>query len=176
LTVCLRDAFSIFARSPTVFPRSFESYWRIGETVTSTVVGQRLAASNPVRNGIAVYLHSAGIEAGYGYFAPNVPDVRVLFFELHYPDGRVEYDLPRVSSAATGLRLEGLLDQIAEIEYAPLRETMVKVLTYSNWRDHPDATMIRAVLANVAFPGPSEFEKGQKESYVPLYAYDFTFR
>ena len=45
----------------------------------------------------------AGIETGYGYFAPNVPGGYRLVFELHYPDGRVEYELPSVSSAAAGL-------------------------------------------------------------------------
>jgi hypothetical protein len=176
LTVCLRDTFSLFATSTTVFPSSLTQYWLDGEVIASTAIGQRFAPSNPVRNGIAVYLHSAGIEAGYGFFAPNVPDVRVLIFELHYPDGRVEYDLPHVSNAATGLRLEGLLDQVTQIDYAPLRETMMKVLTYSSWREHPHAAMIRAVLANVSFPTAAEFENGESERFTLLYAYDFTFK
>jgi hypothetical protein len=53
-----------------------------------------------VRNGITVYLHSAGIEAGYGFFAPNVPPNYKLVFELHYPDGRIDYEIPTVNSAA----------------------------------------------------------------------------
>ena len=61
------------------------------------------AASNPVRQALATYLHIAGIETGYGYFAPNVPGSYKLVFELHYPDGRVEYELPSVSSAAAGV-------------------------------------------------------------------------
>ncbi len=75
-----------------------------GEQTAATVLGQRLDQSNWLRNGITVYLHCAGIEAGYGFFAPNVPANYKLVFELRYPDGRTEYNIPRVGSAATGLR------------------------------------------------------------------------
>jgi hypothetical protein len=123
-----------------------------------------------------VYLHCAGIETGYGFFAPNVPNNYKLVFELHYPDGRTEYEIPRVSSATTGLRLSGLLDRIADSTYEPLRQMMVKILTYAVWQDHPEATSIRAVFGMADLPAPDDFAKGEKESYELLYTYDFTFR
>lgn len=141
-----------------------------------TLLGQRLDQSNWLRNGITVYLHCAGIEAGYGFFAPNVPADYKLVFELRYPDGHTEYDIPRVGSASTGLRFAGLLDQLAEVEYAPLRETMMKIVTYSVWQEHPDASSIRAYFGNARLPTPAEFEGGKKGSYDLLFAYDFTFR
>jgi hypothetical protein len=95
---------------------------------------------------------------------------------LHYSDERIEYEVPVVRSAAAGLRLSGLLDQIAETEYEPLRQTMIKILTYANWQEHPEATKVRAVLGLAILPTPAEFEGGAKESYVPFYAYDFSFR
>jgi hypothetical protein len=174
--VCLRATFSIFAKVPTVFPASLEKYWRSGESVVSAAIGERLAASNPLRNGLAVYLHSAGIEAGYSFFAPNVPDNYTLVFEVHYPDGRVEYDLPNVRSATGGLRLNGLLDQIGATAYEPLRQTILKILTYSVWQVHPEASKIRAIFTSARWPSTNEFEHGQKESYELLYAYDFTFK
>jgi hypothetical protein len=174
-SVCVRDTFSIFATTPTIFSPKLAKYWRGGEQSVSAALGQQLAASNPVRNAIAVYLHGAGIEAGYGFFAPNVPNNYKLVFELHYADGRMEYEIPRVSSRATGLRLSGLLDQIADTGYEPLRQMMVKILTYSVWQDHPNATSIRAVFGIANLPTPGDFAKGQKESYELLYAYDFTF-
>ena len=64
--------------------------------IVSIGLGQDLAASNPAREALATYLHIAGIESGYGYFAPNVPGSYKLVFELHYPDGRVQYELPHV--------------------------------------------------------------------------------
>ena len=131
--------------------------------------------SNPVRQILGGYLHTAGIEAGYGFFAPNVPSNYKLVFEIHYRDGRIEYDLPSVSGAATGLRLANLLDNIGNTRYDPLREMMLKMLAYSVWREHSNATMIRAVFGFVNLPTATEFEHGKKESYEFLYAYDFHF-
>ena len=71
-----------------------------------------------MREALNTYVKLAGIETGYGYFAPNVPGGYRLVFELHYPDGRVEYELPSVRSAAAGLRIAGLLDSIGR---TPLR-------------------------------------------------------
>ncbi len=121
------------------------------------------------------YLHGAGIEGGYGFFAPNVPNSYKVVFEVHYEDGRVEYELPQVSDPATGLRLASLLDYIGHTRYAALRELMVKMLAYSVWREHPDAKMIRAVIGFVIQPTAPEFAHGKKESYEFLYAYDFSF-
>ena len=45
-----------------------------------------------------------------------------LVFELRYPDGRVEYELPRVGSDAAGFRVAGLLDKIGRTPYSALRE------------------------------------------------------
>jgi hypothetical protein len=171
--VGMQSTFSIFAITPTIFPLKLREIWRRGDEFLSAVLGERLPASNAFRNATALYLHTAGIEGGYGFFAPNVPDNYKIVFELHYADGRTEYEIPRVSSAATGLRLSGLLDQIAETTYEPLRQMMVKILTYSVWQDHPDVTSVRAVFGVVTLPGPAEFAKGQKESYEFLYRYDF---
>ncbi len=175
LTVCLRDTFSIFAQSPTVFPPSLTTFWSDAETLPAALLGQGLTSRNPVRNGVALYLHAAGIEVGYGFFAPNVPNSYKLAFEISYPDGHREYDLPRVGEAGTGFRLESLLDRIADTTYQPLREMMFKMLAYSVWQEHPDATVVRAVFGYVIWPSPEEFERGKRESFELLYAYDFTF-
>jgi len=142
----------------------------------SAVLGQHLAASNPVRQALATYLHIAGIETGYGYFAPNVPGSYKLVFELHYPDGRVEYELPPVSSAAAGLRIAGLLDKIGRTHYEALRERLVKMVAKSIWQEHPEVKAIRAVFGSINLPSISEFEHGRRESYEFLYAYDFSRR
>ena len=128
-----------------------------------------------MRNAIDLYVNAAGIEVGYGFFAPDVPNNYKLAFELSYPDGHHEYDLPSVGQAGTGFRLESLLDRIAETDYEPLRAMMFKMLAYSVWRKHPDATAVRAVFGYIVWPSPEEFEHGKKESFAPVYAYDFTF-
>jgi hypothetical protein len=96
-------------------------------------------------------------------------------FELRYPDGRVDYVLPRVAGAATGLRLNSLFDAIGQTRYDSLRQLMLKMLAYSVWREHSDASVIRAVFGIMNLPTAQEFKAGKEESYEFLYAYDFTF-
>jgi hypothetical protein len=176
ISFSLRDTLWLVAHVPTIFPSSFRSYSQKAEGVVSTLLGERLAASNPVRQMLATYLHIAGIETGYGYFAPNVPGSYKLVFELHYPDGRVQYELPSVSGAAAGLRIAGLLDKIGRTPYDPLREHLVKTLALSIWREHPEVKTIRAVFGSISLPSVSEFEHGKRESYEFLYAYDFSLQ
>ena len=164
------------AQGPTIFPASFRSLAQKAETAVSVALGQHLASSNPIRQALATYLHLAGIETGYGYFAPNVPGSYKVVFELHYSDGRVEYELPLVSGAAAGLRIAGLLDTIGRTRHDVLREYLVKTLARSIWREHPEVQTVRAVLGSIRLPTVGEFEHGQKESYEFLYAYDFSLQ
>lgn len=174
--VSAREIFWVLARGLTVVPAASRHYWQRAEDISSAALGQSLGSANPVRRGIATYLNLAGIEAGYGFFAPNVAGGGKLVFELHYPDGRVEYEVPTVSSDASGLRVATLLDKIGRPRYAPLREVMVRMLTESVWREHSEAVMIRAIFGTVTLPSISEFEQGVRESNEFLYAYDFDFR
>jgi len=171
-----RDTLWLVGQGLTIFPPSLKSFSEKAEKAASAALGQRLAASNPIHQGLATYLHIAGIEKGYGYFAPNVPGAYKLVFELRYQDGRVEYALPRVNSAAAGLRIASLLDEIGRVRSDALREYIVKMLAYSTWREHPEAQAIRAVFGLISLPSASEFEQGKRESYQFLYAYDFSRR
>jgi len=171
-----RDTLRLVAQGPTILPSSSKSFSQKAEGIVSVALGQRLTASNPVRQTLATYLHLTGIEAGYGYFAPNVPGAYKLVFELHYPDGRVEYELPPVGSAAAGLRVAGLLDQIGRTGYDLLREHLVKMMAQEIWREHPEVKTMRAVLRSIRLPSISEFEQGKRESYQVLYTYDFSLR
>jgi len=150
------------AEGPTILPASFKSFLHKAETAVSVALGQHLAASNAIRQALATYLHLAGIETGYGYFAPNVPRSYRLVFELHYPDGRVEYELPSVSGAAAGLRIAGLLDTIGRTRHDVLREYLVKTLARSIWRAHPEVQTVRAVLGSIRLPTLRKFENGQR--------------
>jgi hypothetical protein len=169
-----RETLRLVAQGPTILPSSFRTFSRRAENVANAALGQHLARSNPIRQALATYLHVAGIESGYGYFAPNVPGGYALVFELHYADGRVDYELPRVNSAATGLRIAGLLDKIGRTPYDALREHLLKMLAQSIWREHPNVKTIRAVFGSVRLPSVNEFEDGKRESYEFLYAYDFS--
>jgi hypothetical protein len=171
--VSCRETSWLVARGLTVFPSSFKGAGELGEKIASAALGSDLAKANPVRHAIALYTHGAGIEAGYGFFAPNIPDSYSLVFEIHYPDGGIEYDLPQVGRAAD-LRLAGLLDKMGSSEYDPLREGLVKMLASSVWRAHPNAAMIRGIFGSITLPSISEFEGGKKQSFELLYVYDFS--
>ena len=96
-----------------------------------------------------------------------------LIFELHYPEGRVEYELPLVSSPAGALPIAGFLDSIGRTPHDALREILVKTLAQSVWREHPDVESVRAILGSIRLPTAREFTEGKRESYEFLYAYDF---
>jgi hypothetical protein len=175
LLVCWRDVFSIVGDGHTIFGQSFEGAALEAKAIASGILGERVSESNQARRCVASYLNCAGIEMGYGFFAPNVPNSFKLVFELHYQDGRIDYELPNVRTHAAGLRLNGLLDYISRTSYEDLREFAIKTLAYSVWRDHPTAIRIRAVLGIVDLPSVEEFEHSKEKSNEYLYVYDFIF-
>jgi hypothetical protein len=174
--VCFAGIFSLVAEGATVLPSALEKYARKAELIAAWVLGKQASASNPMRRGIATYLHFAGIQAGYTFFAPNIPSYHRLTFELYYEDGRLGYESPHVSGKATALRLESLLDRLADKRYEPLREVIVKLLALSIWREHPHVKKIRATFGAVTPPDIDDFEHGKGESLQPLFSYDFSLR
>src|SRR6266700_2250359 len=174
--VCFAGIFSLIAEGATILPSALNNSARKIELVAASVLGKEAAASSPVRRGIATYLHAAGIQSGYTFFAPNIPSYHKLILELYYQDGRVEYDSPHVSGKAAALRLDSLLDRLANPAYEPLREVVVKMLAFSVWRERPDVEKIRAIFGSVNPPSVSDFEHGKGESFQPLFSFDFSLR
>jgi hypothetical protein len=174
--ICLRGIFALVATDATILPSAVNTCARSCEVVLASVLGKDLAASNPWRLGIATYLHAAGSQAGYGFFAPNIPGYHKLTLELYHEDGRMEYDVPHVQGGAAALRLDSLLDRLADPLYEPLREVTVKLLVLSVWQEHSDVKKIRAVFGSVNPPNISDFEHGKRESFQPLFSYDFSLR
>jgi hypothetical protein len=174
--VCLAGVFWLIAQGSTILPSAWNEYARKAELVASWCLGKEARASNPVRLGIATYLHAAGIQAGYTFFAPNVPSHHRLSLQLFYDDGRVEFESPHVHSKAAALRLDSLLDRLAEERYEPVREVLVKRLAFSVWREHPDVKKVRAVFGSVTLPKISEFEHGKGETFQPMFSFDFSLR
>jgi hypothetical protein len=174
--VCLVGVFWLIAQGATILPAACNEYARKAESAATWCLGKETVASNPLRRGIATYLHAAGIQAGYSFFAPNVPSQHRLTFELFYDDGRVEYESPHVRSKAAGLRLESLLDRLPEERYESVREALVKMLAFSVWRNHPDVKKLRATFGSVNPPGITEFEQGKTETFQPVFSFDFSLR
>ena len=174
--VCFAGIFSLVAEGSTMLPSALDKYARKAELVAAWFLGKQTVAYSPVRRGIATYLHAAGIQAGYSFFAPNIPRYHKLTLELYYADGRIEYESPHVSGKGAALRLASLLDRLADKRYEPVREVVVKMFALSVWRERPDVKKIRATFVAVSPPGISDFEHGKGESFQPMFSYDFSLR
>jgi len=170
--VSARQSLWLISRNLTIVRAGGENSWEKAEKIGATVLGENLARSHPFPQTLATYLHLAGIETGYGYFAPNVPGPGKLVFEIHFRDGRVEYESPHVNSRAARLRLAGLLDKMGAEEYEPLRKIMVKMLASSVWREHSDVESVRALFGSVVLPTIAGFQAGRGARSEFLYAYD----
>jgi len=171
-----RELLWFVAHGPTIFPSSSRQFLEHSSETLSNAVRSKSPIATAVRQCAKTYLHLAGAEVGYGFFAPNVPDSYRLVFELHYPDGRVEYVLPTVRSHAAGLRLAGVLDKIGRNPVEKVRKVMIGLFAYSIWREHPTAISIRSIFASVTLPNVTEYEGGARKSHQVIAAYDFDFR
>jgi len=174
--VCLAGVFWLIAEGSTILPSAWDEYARKGELGATWCLAKEAGPSNPVRRGIATYLHAAGIQAGYTFFAPNVPSQHRLTLELLYEDGRAEYESPHVRGKTAALRLESLLDRLSEETLRPVREVLVKMLAFSVWREHPGVKKVRATFGAVNPPGMNEFEQGKTETFQPMFSFDFSLR
>src|SRR6516165_9329378 len=174
--VCLAGVFWLIAKGPTILPSAWDEFARKAELIATWSQGKKAGPSNPVRLVIGTYLHAAGIQAGYSFFAPNVPSHHRLTLKLFHDDGRIEYELPRVRSRAAALRLDSLLNRLAEQRYEPNREVVVKGLALSVWREHPDVKKVRATFETVHLPSITEFEHGKTETLEPMFSFDFSLR
>jgi hypothetical protein len=174
--VCLAGIFSLIAEGSTILPSKLDTYARKAEIGTAWLLGKEAGLSSRVRQVIATYLHAAGSQAGYTFFAPNVPSQHRLTLELFYGDGHVEYESPHVRSKAAALRLDSLLDKLPEKRYEPVREVVLKMLAFSVWREQPDVKRVRATLKTVHLPSITEFEHGKAETLEPMFSFDFSLR
>ncbi|MGC1324083.1 MAG: hypothetical protein WA849_18035 [Candidatus Udaeobacter sp.] len=174
--VCFAGLFSLIAEGATILPSALDTYARKAELLATWLLGKQAAASNPVRRCLATYLHAAGIQSGYTFFAPNIPGYHKLTLELYYQDGRVEYESPHVRGRASALRIDSLLNRLADARYEPLREVVLKMLALSVWRERPDVRKIRATFGSVNPPSINDFEHGKGESFQPMFSYDFSLR
>jgi hypothetical protein len=174
--VCLAGVFWLIAEGSTILPSAWDEYARKGELGATWCLAKEAGPSNPVRRGIATYLHAVGIQAGYTFFAPNVPSQHRLTLELLYEDGRAEYESPHVRGKTAALRLESLLNRLSEERYEPVREVLVKMLAFSVWREHPGVKKVRATFGAVNPPGMNEFEQGKTETFQPMFSFDFSLR
>lgn len=173
--VCLHETLWLVKKHLTVVPSPSPHFWNAVDAVPAALVGDSLSSSNSYRQIIGAYLNAAGIEIGYGYFAPNVPEAHALVFEWQYPDGHVEYDKPHLQADGGGeLRLTSLIQQIGGTDYEAWRHELVKRLAQAAWERHPDAVSVRAFLGALNPPTLAEYRAGKREwTFAGQSVYDF---
>lgn len=173
LGIAARETLVLIADGDTMIQAAPDGSWRKAESVVAAALGGELDPDNPLSQGLHAYTHLAGIESGYGYFAPNVPDSYDLVFELTFADGHEEHDLTLFSNNEADLRFATLLDQLGQMNSDGMREIIIKLLATSMWQQHPLANHVRAILGARILPGVDEFAAGTRESHEFMYAYEF---
>jgi hypothetical protein len=158
----------------TILPPSVSDSAAGGLLFTSAALGQRLPSNYLLRQSIDLYLHVAGIESGYGFFAPNVGSTVKLVFELHFADGRVEYQPAIPEAAQDDLRLTTFLDYLNRTNSEQLRNILTRSLAKSLWSRHPTLVKVRAILGTLSFPSPTELVAGKGASYQFVAALELT--
>ena len=128
---------------------------------------------NFVRTTAKTYLHLAGIEAGYGFFAPNVPNAYRLQIELLDGTNVVQRGLLTARRGETDLRLASLLDALGRYPAGGVRNIIFELMAQAIFQEHPETAEVRLRIEAIKMPALAEFTPGRMPSYEPVYAYDF---
>jgi hypothetical protein len=172
--VCVHETLWLLKEGVVVVAATPQSVWKKLDRIPAWVTGDESGSRNPWQKAIASYTNAAGIEAGYGYFAPNIPPTYALVFECSYPDGRIDYQTPELQGEAAQLRVTTLIEQIGRTDYDRWRMGLIRLLARSTWRIHPDAISMRAFFGTVTPPTLAEYRAGRTERiFNCLYVYDF---
>jgi len=173
--VCTHETAWLVGKQLTILPGASARSWNEIDHVSGTLIGADLSPNNVFRRILNTYTNTAGIEVGYGYFAPNISETHALVFELRYPDGHFEDEPPLVGSREGELRLTSLIEQIGRAEYDPWRNELIRRLARSTWQRHPTAVSIRGYFGSVMPPTLSAYKSGKNERvFTCQYVYDFT--
>ena len=172
--VCVHETLWLLKEGIVVAAAAPKTVWKKLDTIPAAVAGDEGKSLNRWQRAIASYTNAAGIEAGYGYFAPNIPATHALIFECTYPDGQVDYQTPEVQGEAAQLRVNTLIEQIGRADYDRWRIELIRLLARSTWRQHPEAVSIRAFFGTITPPTLAEYRAGKTErTFNCLDVYDF---
>lgn len=174
ILVSAHETLWVLEKRLTLVPESTRPLWKAFDLIPAKLLGDDLSRKNPLRMAILTYANVTGIEAGYGYFAPNIPESHTVVFECHYPGGQVKYESPTTRSSEAQLRLSSLIEQIARTDYDKWREALTKMLVRSIWQRHPEIESMRAFFGAITPPTVAEYSVGKRErTFRCLYVYDF---
>ncbi|MFL6537130.1 MAG: hypothetical protein ACJ8JD_03000, partial [Chthoniobacterales bacterium] len=152
VAVASRSATRALLNGETYIPAACTRAIDVGESLAGGVLATNASPRSWRRAPLDLYLNATGIDAGYGFFAPNVSENGKLMCQLRFADGATKIVPPIVGNASSGLRLMDLLDRTLQVTDLRLREYIVRKMAVGVWREYPDATEIRAVFGTVIPP------------------------
>lgn len=174
--ICCWETAWLVGHSSTILPQFVTQFYLRADATATTIVTKAAQHFDPARQALNAYLHLAGIQSGYGFFAPNVPDGYKILFALSYPDGHEDLLSAEADRVETNVRLARLTDYIGRTESDIVRENMIKLLAFAAWQGHRDATEIRASLLTLRQPTAEEYLRGLRPTYNKTYEYEFSPR
>lgn len=172
--VCCEETLALVSAQLTILPTACSSPARKLQPSFAAVLRRHCVAEDRGRQLINTYLHLAGIESSYNFFAPNVPPAYKLVFEFTYNDGRVDYESAGFEGGETSLRFASLLDYLGRLQFEAGREYLIHSLATSAWQAHPDAVHVRAILGSLVYPPPHQFLVDPTVTYQFAAAYTFS--
>jgi hypothetical protein len=173
--ICGHETAWLIGKQLTVVRPDSGPWWKEVDHVSQSLTRGRLLPENAFGKVINTYTNLAGIEVGYGYFAPNVPEAHALVFELCYPDKHLEYEAPLTRSHEGKLRLTSLIEQIGSTDSDPWRNELIRRLARSTWQNHPKAISMRGFFGTITPPTLGSYKSGRNERVFSCqYIYDFS--
>jgi hypothetical protein len=176
LVVSLNQTVRLISSRLTNIPRSIERWICSPTSAAEGPLELGLPKTSMIRQLLLAYLTCGGADAGYGYFAPNIPSSYELSFELRAADGQTELLSLQLGSSDLGLRVASLVDQIGGTPSPELREHMLKKMAAVVSRRYPQVKTMRILLSQTILPTLEEYARGKRRTAVLLYAYDFGIR
>jgi hypothetical protein len=171
--VCILGSISLIAHGHTLLSAFSEP------NVPSDPAKAHWASDSPrgfnfARKAVKTYLHLAGIETGYGFFAPNVPNAYRLQIAVLDERARViQSGLLAAERGETDLRLASLLDALGRSPAGEVRDIIFELMAQAIFKEYPEAAEVRLRVEAIRMPALAEFKKDQAPSYQLTYAYDF---
>ncbi|MGI9087104.1 MAG: hypothetical protein ACR2HH_05085 [Chthoniobacterales bacterium] len=168
LAVCSEDTLGLIGRNETALPASIAHVAEVGRQLIQKTLRPKVLFRS--------YLHLAGSESGYSYFAPNVANSYRLTLEMHLANAPLDHRTTINDQSADVLRLSTLIDQVGEAEPEQLRELLIRSIVASAWRKYPEVTSTHAILGVSDLPTLAEYVQGRRLTYRSVSAYDFSLR
>jgi hypothetical protein len=174
LGVCFGEVFTLIAEGATIAShRVAAGSGQLAIAPANEGTSRRFVA---IGAALKTYLNLAGIEVGYGLFAPNIPNGYRLSYELHGQDGMMQRGVLSPRSGETDLRLAAFLDQLGQIRSDVVRAVLFNSIADSLFQAQPEVESARLSFEAIKMPSLREFRNGQKPSCELVRSYDFRRR